>query len=85
MTTAWWGWSMVRAQVTAWSERRSQVGAVLVVIMEVSSRGRCWVVGVSRADHTDTSLYVPYIWHLINVWDAIDERSIYTSITLSVY
>ena len=33
MTTARWGCSMVRAQVTAWSERRSQGGAAVVVVI----------------------------------------------------
>lgn len=42
MTTAWWGLSMVRAQVTAWSEWRSQGGASVVVITGNSSR-RVWL------------------------------------------
>ena len=32
MTTARRGVSMVRAQVTAWSERRSQAGATVVIV-----------------------------------------------------
>src|SRR6478672_9608362 len=63
MMTAVPGWSMVRAQVTAWSERRSQGGGV---------RGgdhRCvplgaGVVVLSRADHTDTHVYAPDLWRL---------------------
>jgi hypothetical protein len=47
MTTARPGVSMVRAQLTAWSERRSQGGASAVVIMgKVSSRRAVLVVGV---------------------------------------
>ena len=38
MTTARWGVSMVRAQVTAWSGRRSHGGASVVVIIGDSSR-----------------------------------------------
>ena len=66
MTTARWGWNMVRAQVTAWSERRSRGGAVLVVIMGRFPPARwCWVVGLSTADHTDTEAYVPVFWRLV--------------------
>ena len=61
---------MVRAQATAWSERRSQGGAVVVVIMEVSSRGCCWVVGLSRSDHTGTDGYVPVFRRLTH--DLVD-------------
>ena len=56
---------MVRAQVMAWSERRSQGGPVVVVIMgKVSSRRAVLVVGLSRADHTDTDGYAPVLWLL---------------------
>jgi len=45
---------MVRAQVTAWSERRSQVGASVMVIMEFASPAWAVPVVLSRADHTDS-------------------------------
>ena len=50
---------MVRAQLTAWSERRSQAGASVVVIIGCSSPPGCGVVVLSTADHTDTDGYVP--------------------------
>ena len=56
---------MVRAQVMAWSERRSQLGASVVVITGSSSRRVVLgVVVVSTADHTDTAVYVPLFWRL---------------------
>ena len=67
MTTARRGVSMVRAQVTAWSERRSQAGAS-VVIMGCPSPVRAvlrWS-SFSTADHTDTDVYVPVLWHLVS-------------------
>jgi len=54
MTTARRGVSMVRAQWTAWSERRSQGGASAVVITGFPFPAGCWVVVFSTADHTDT-------------------------------
>jgi hypothetical protein len=72
ITTARWGDSMVRAQVTAWSERRSQGGAVVVVITGSSSRR---VVVVSTADHTDTDVYVPLFWRLIARAVALPDQS----------
>ena len=46
---------MVRAQVTAWSERRSQGGASAVVIMgSFLPAGVVLGGGCSTADHTDT-------------------------------
>ncbi|MGZ8803543.1 MAG: hypothetical protein ACXWZL_13280 [Mycobacterium sp.] len=53
MTTARRGVSMARAQVTAWSERRSQPGAAAVVIIGVPPPGKGGAVGFSTADHTD--------------------------------
>jgi len=67
MTTARRGWSMVRAQLTAWSERRSQAGASAVVIIGVPPLpGSCCggAVKFSTADHTDTAEYAPPFWRL---------------------
>jgi hypothetical protein len=67
MTTAQRGVSMVRAQWTAWSERRSQGGASVVVITGVlPAEGRA-CGGLSTADHTDTGGYAPLIWRLPGV------------------
>ena len=56
---------MVRAQVTAWSERRSHAGASSVVIMGCPSpAGGGGAVNVSTADHTDTNGYAPLFWRL---------------------
>src|SRR5664280_1603007 len=68
MTTARRGVSMVRAQWTAWSERRSQGGASVVVIIGVPPpAGCCGAVNFSTADHTDTDGYAPLIWRLPGV------------------
>ena len=69
MTTARRGVSMVRAQWTAWSERRSQAGAAAVVIIGVPppGKGRAAMVGFSRADHTDTDVYAPLFWRLAGI------------------
>ncbi len=75
MTTARPGVSMVRAQVTAWSERRSQVGASVVVIMGLLPRVVLGVVVVSTADHTDTDVYVPLFWRLIARAVALPDQS----------
>src|SRR5664280_2682570 len=65
MTTARRGVSMVRAQVTAWSERRSHAGAAAVVIIGVPPlQGGVAVAGLSTADHTDTAEYAPGFWRL---------------------
>ena len=58
---------MLRAQVTAWSERRSQAGASAVVVVIIGSlprRGGVGAVNVSTADHTDTDGYAPPFWRL---------------------
>jgi len=58
----------VRAQVTAWSERRSQAGASVVIIgvpPPVRAVLRCG--GLHTADHTDTHGYAPLIWRLDGV------------------
>src|SRR5664279_6335021 len=63
MTTARSRCSMVRAQWTAWSERRSQAGASMVIIgVPPPVRRCCGAVNVSRADHTDTDAYAPLFW-----------------------
>ena len=56
---------MVRAQVTAWSERRSQAGAA-VVIIGCPSPGKAVLRSdnFSTADHTDTAEYAPLFWRL---------------------
>jgi hypothetical protein len=65
MTTARRGVSMVRAQVTAWSERRSQAGAAVVIIdVPPPAFGCCGAVSFSTADHTDTDGYAPLFWRL---------------------
>ena len=64
MTTARRGVSMVRAQVTAWSERRSQAGrggGDHRVSLPRSGRC-CGAVSFSTADHTDTDGYAPLFW-----------------------
>jgi hypothetical protein len=59
---------MWRAQLTAWSERRSQGGASAVVIMGTPPcRGRAAVAGFSTADHTDIHVYVPVFWRFARV------------------
>ena len=58
----------MRAQVTAWSERRSQAGASVVIIgvpPPVRAVLRCG--GLHTADHTDTHGYAPLIWRLDGV------------------
>jgi hypothetical protein len=70
MTTARRGVSMVRAQWTAWSERRSQAGAS-VVITGIPLPAGCWVVVFSTADHNDTAEYAPVLWRLLSCVSAI--------------
>ena len=71
------GDSMPRAQVTAWSERRSQLGASVVAITGSSSSGcRSGVVVVSTADHTDTDVYVPLFWHLTTLAAALPDHPV---------
>ena len=55
---------MVRAQVTAWSERRSQAGASVVIIGCPSSGMAVAPENFSTADHTDTDAYAPLFWRL---------------------
>ena len=68
MTKARRGVSMVRAQWTAWSERRSQAGAAVVIIGVPPPTGWCCgAVNVSTADHTDTHGYAPLFWRLYGI------------------
>jgi hypothetical protein len=64
MTTARRGVSMVRAQWTAWSERRSQAGASVVIIGVLPPVRRWRLRNFSTADHTDTDGYAPLFWRL---------------------
>src|SRR6478735_4354110 len=64
MMTAVPGWSMVRAQVTAWSERRSQGGASAVVIIGDSSRQAVLVVVLKYSRSHRHQRYAPLLWRL---------------------
>jgi hypothetical protein len=79
MTTARRGVSMVRAQVRAWSDRRSQAGASVVIIGIPPPAGRCCgAVNFSTADHTETDGYAPLFWRLggVNTGWSVDNYQV---------
>ena len=55
---------MVRAQVTAWSERRSQASESAVIITGMHRNSVPIPPGFSTADHTDTD-YAPLFRRLV--------------------
>jgi hypothetical protein len=59
ITTARWGDSMPRAQVTAWSERRSQGGAVVVIIGRPPEDVGAVLMGVRVSTALTRSGYAP--------------------------
>jgi hypothetical protein len=75
---------MLQAQVTAWSERRSQPGASVVIIGVPPPAGCCGAVNVSTAEHTDTDAYVPLFWRLDGVdtgWSVDNYRLVGEGVT----